>query len=80
MTRPFFTRHPDTNQPILLIKGVLGFEILAGWDDGTIKAANALNNNTPEDIKIALACSMFGWDIPKASDLSPKPKTSLASE
>lgn len=80
MNRMFFTRHPETKDPIVIIKGRLGYGDLIGWSDDGIKAANAMNNNTPEDIEIALACSMFGWDVPKASDLSSKPKTPLASD
>jgi len=77
MTRQFFTRHPETNQPISMIEGKLGyFPVTVGGDNRTaatdekLAATNALFNNTDKDIEIAIGCSMFGWDIPMADDLS----------
>lgn len=77
MFRQFYTRHPETNEPIALTQGESGYyPVVVGGDnreaatDEKLAATNAIFNNTAKDIEIALACSMFGWDIPIASDLS----------
>jgi len=75
--RLFFARHPETKEPISMREGEAGYSpVIVGGDNSTaatdekLAATNALFNNTEKDIEIALACSMFGWDIPMASDLS----------
>ena len=82
--RLFFTRHPTTDDPISIKEGELGYYQIFNngksvWNcthrwcmsiDEQLAANNALFNNTEKDIEIAIACSMFGWDIPMASDFS----------
>ena len=77
MNRQFYTRHPETGAPIALTQGESGFyPVVIGGDnspsitDEKLAATNAIFNNTAKDIEIALACSMFGWDIPMAGELS----------
>ena len=77
MKRQFFTRHPETNEPIQISQGESGYRdvtLLAHKQnaDKAMDMLNAFYKNTPRDIEIALACSMFGWDIPLAGQLSKK--------
>ena len=75
--RLFFARHPTTKEPISMREGQSGYSpVVVGGDNSTaatdekLAATNALFNNTDKDIEIAIACSMYGWDIPMADDLS----------
>ena len=71
MRRQFYARHPETNKPISMIEGELGYVVLPNIQpDKTIETGNALYGNTIEDVQIAIGCSMFGWDIPMADKLS----------
>ena len=76
--RQFFVRDPVTNKPVAVIQGKLGFYPvpICGDDspeavDARLAGANAIFENTPKDVQIAVGCSMFGWDTPLAADLSP---------
>ncbi len=71
MKRQFYTRHPDTNEPIQISQNESGYRIVTPVahnqdTDTAIDMLNAFYNNTPRDIEIALACSMFGWNTPIA--------------
>ena len=75
--RRFFLRRPMTGEPICIIQGESGFyPATIGGDnspeatDAKLAAANAIFNNTEADIEAALTCSMFGWDIPAANNIS----------
>ena len=71
MTRQFYTRHPETNKPIAIEYDIEGYtQMPYPLDDDTIASLNGLAGNTDADVEIALTCSMFGWDIPMAGDLS----------
>ena len=75
MKRKFYTRHPETNEPIQISEGELGYcpasPVEGNNDiDTSLSKLNAFFGNTSGDLEIAIACSMFGWDIPMASDLS----------
>ena len=82
MNRQFFTRHPETGEPILLIQGESGYYPISisgipaprcgenADADTKLAALNGLFKNTAEDLEIAIACSMFGWHIPLAENLS----------
>lgn len=78
LKRKFFGRNPGSNEPIRVIQGEMGFYPLqfAGDDspesvDEKLDRLNWIFGNTPEDVQIAIGCSMFGWDTPLAEDLSP---------
>jgi hypothetical protein len=71
MNRQFYTRHPETSAPIYIVYDVEGYVPMpCPMDDDTIASLNDLAGNTDADVEIALACSMFGWHIPMAEDLS----------
>ena len=80
MKRQFFTRHPETNKPIQISQGESGYRHVTPSDslthkqdaDTAMDMLNAFYNNTPRVLEIAVACSMFGWDIPLAGQLSKK--------
>ena len=80
--RRFYMREPVTKEPIYLVEGELGYRpVPTIWPnvnsrnclcdiDTKLNTLNAFYNNTPKDLTIALSCSMFGWDIPFANELS----------
>mgnify|MGYP003114476965 len=71
MIRQFYTRHPGTRKPISIAYDIEGYSSIPySMDDDTIASLNGLAGNTDADVKIALACSMLGWDIPMAGELS----------
>ena len=77
MERKFFTSEPVTKEPIYLVEGEIGhnpLDLIEGIHnfDASLNALNAFFGNTPRDLEIALACSMFGWDIPFANELSER--------
>ena len=77
MKRQFYTRHPDTNEPIRLVQGQSGYEPVTPVEgnndiEKSLLSLNAFFDNTSKDLEIALACSMFGWDIPFANELSER--------
>ncbi len=67
--REFIANHPLTNDTILVRKGETGYYKFPCSKDAQDRL-NAVNNNTDTDLEIAVQCSMFGWDIPKAQELS----------
>ena len=74
MKRRFYMREIVTNEPIYLVEGEVGHRpvtpgILCDIDT-KLSALNAFYNNTPKDLEIAIVCSMYGWDIPVANELS----------
>tara|TARA_R100001163_G_scaffold60280_1_gene49461 strand:- start:137 stop:334 length:198 start_codon:yes stop_codon:yes gene_type:complete len=40
--------------------------------DASLNKLNVFFGNTSNDLEIAIACSMFGWDIPAAAELSER--------
>ncbi len=67
--RQFFTVHPDSGKGIKIVQGQSGyheFDIAPKTRD----SLNAAACNNERDLEIAIACSMFGWSIPMASELS----------
>jgi len=72
--RRFYMREPVTKEPIYLVEGELGYRpvkpVILCDIDTKLNTLNAFYNNTPKDLTIALSCSMFGWDIPFANELS----------
>ena len=67
--REFVCEHPETGEYILIRKGVQGY-IPFPCTDRRAELVNKANGNNIDDLDIAVACSMFGWDIPAADELS----------
>ena len=77
MKRQFYTRHPDTNKPIRVVQGESGYRPVTPVEgnndiEKSLLKLNAFFNNTSKDLEIAISCSMFGWDIPYANELSKR--------
>lgn len=74
MKRRFYMREIVTNEPIYLVEGEVGHRPVTVEGNNDIDASlskyNAFYNNTPKDLEIAIVCSMYGWDIPVANELS----------
>ena len=78
LTRKFYTEDPDTGEPIALVQGEIGYSPITldpDYSPQTIKEklleSNKVYGNTERDVEIAFECSMFGWDIPVAKNLTP---------
>ena len=76
--RTFYTEAPSTGEPIALVQDERGYFPITldpDYSSQTIKdkllKSNKVYGNTERDVAIALECSMFGWDIPLAKNLTP---------
>ena len=77
MKRKFFTREPVTKDPIYLVEGEIGHHPLGLIEgihnfDANLDYLNDYFGNTANDLEIAMTCSMFGWDISAADELSER--------
>tara|TARA_R110002074_G_scaffold379433_3_gene557682 strand:+ start:369 stop:782 length:414 start_codon:yes stop_codon:yes gene_type:complete len=76
--RKFYTEDFYTGKPIVLVQGEIGYSPITldpDYSSQTIKdkllKSNKVYGNTERDVEIALQCSMFGWDILAAKNLTP---------
>ena len=59
-----------TGETIMIRQGESGY-IPAPYVGEAKDKMNAAHGNNERDLEIAVNCSMFGWDIPMAAELSP---------
>lgn len=70
--RKYFARNPTTGVPIVVHHGETGYYPLTDGavSDALLDRLNESEGNTDKDVEIAVAASMFGWDVPAVADIS----------
>jgi len=63
--------HPETGEPVMIKRGVMGFHEMVVAKGFSIEKFNAVNGVTPAQQSAMLMGSMFGWDTPAADADNP---------
>ena len=63
--------HPETNLPVVIRRGVMGFHELVQPAGFSVEKFNAINGVSSAQQAAMLAGSIFGWDCPGADVDNP---------
>lgn len=70
--REFFVTHPVDGNIVKVVQGITGFFDTV-QDPAVAAAGNEENGNTERDLELAIGASMFGWQTPRALEISERP-------